>query len=88
MSAAVSTAAMDVVLYQVIYTDTGTEVPSVSRGDQAEVERFIASPTWPYKRTDSFVGVNEWGYGEITAATIDLQTWVGKSFAEFKRAAH
>lgn len=88
MSAAVSTRDMSVVLYHIVYHDDRTTFESSSRGTREEVERFIKQPTWPYKRTDSFVGVDDWGHGNVVVATPDLQTHVGSTFRDFKLAAH
>lgn len=72
----------------VVYRIEGREIVSYGRDTQETAAAFCRRPKWPAKLTDSFVGVDDWGHGEITCATPELSNWVGKKFSQFRAVAH
>ena len=76
----------DVVVYEVKLLDSGAEIRSTGRDTQAVAAEFCRRPKWPYKLTDKFVAVDEWGYGKIVAATPELSNWLQAPFSAFKNA--
>lgn len=74
----------DVVVYRVIWGPDGDyQVVSWGRDTRKVAEGFCAVPKWPASPEDSFVAADDWGHGEIVAATKDLLAHVGKQFRDF-----
>lgn len=77
----------DVVIYTVDI-DNGCETVSWGRDTLEVSKEFIRRPKWPASVNSTFIAVDDWGHGNIVAATPILSNWIGESFAKFKREAH
>jgi hypothetical protein len=74
----------DVVVYRV----EGRKVESWGRDNLEVATEFCRRPKWPAKLTDQFVGIDDWGYGNIVCATPELSNWIGKSSLQFRQEVH
>lgn len=79
-----NTVTEDVVIYRV----EGRKVEGWGRDTLEVAAEFCRRPKWPAKLSDHFVGVDDWGHGNIVCATPSLSNWIGKSFREFKAVVH
>lgn len=66
----------------------GREVTDWGRDTLAVATEFCRRPKWPAKLDDHFIAVDDWGSGNIVAATPSLSNWIGKPFSQFKREVH
>lgn len=75
----------DVVVF-LVNTDA-RELASVGRDSKEVAAEFCRRPKWPFKLSEHFVAVDEWGFntGSIVAATPSFSNWIGKTFADFQR---
>jgi len=80
----------DVVVYKINCDDyrTEPEFPSVGRDTLEVAKEFCRRPKWPYKLSDHFIGVDDWGHGNVVCATPSFSNWIGQSFREVKRTLH
>jgi hypothetical protein len=71
-----------------VFRVKGREVQSYARGTQKEAEDFIRDPKWPAFKGDSFIAVDDWGHGKITAASRGYENWIGKTIQDWRREVH
>lgn len=79
------TALEDVVVFKVNVDNE--EVASVGRDSKEVATEFCRRPKWPFKSSEHFVAVDDWGWntGTIVAATPSFSNWIGKQFGTFLR---
>lgn len=76
----------DVVVSRVVITDNGYEISGYGRDTLEVATEFCRRPRWPAKQTDSFIAVDDWGHGDIVAASPTFSNWIGHTLREFKSA--
>jgi hypothetical protein len=72
----------DVVVYRV---KAPSVIDSWGRGTKEIAVEFCNNPKYPAKATDQFIGVDDWGHGEIVAASSTLKTWIGVPYQQFRK---
>lgn len=77
---------MEDVVIKKVFTDCSTT--DWGRDTVEVATEFCRRPKYPASIHDSFIGIDDWGHGNIVAATPDLSNWIGKTFNQFKREAH
>ena len=75
----------DVVVRRLTWTsEDGWQSADWGRDTKDVATEFCRRPKYPAKLTDHFVGVDDWGHGEIVCATPSFSNWIGTPWRQFK----